>query len=245
MHGPNILIDTPEESKLQLDRAGIDVIEACFYSHGHPDHTMGRRVWETRNADFRGWPMGDKQGLLTDVYLPQQVAADFRERLGSWEHLAFMDKQGWIRVHELTDGETVIVGGVEIRPFRVAESYVYAFELSTGSQRLLLAPDELKGWSPPPEVRKSDVAIIPMGICEHDPLTGERRLHVDHPLLQVEATFEETLGIVGELEARQTILAHIEEMDQLTYDDLVRLEGVLRSDGRNVRFAYDTMLIEV
>ena len=50
VHGPNILFDTPEESKLQLERAGIGEIAACFYSHWHPDHTMGRRVWETRTA---------------------------------------------------------------------------------------------------------------------------------------------------------------------------------------------------
>src|SRR6185369_13565263 len=55
VHGPNVVIDTPEEAKYQLDRAGITDIRACFYSHWHPDHTLGRRVWETRNGDFRGW----------------------------------------------------------------------------------------------------------------------------------------------------------------------------------------------
>ena len=39
---------------------------------------MGRRVWETRNGDFRTWPREAKRPLVTDVYLPQQVAADFR-----------------------------------------------------------------------------------------------------------------------------------------------------------------------
>jgi phosphoribosyl 1,2-cyclic phosphate phosphodiesterase len=56
LHGPNVLFDTPEESRLQLERAGIGEIAACLYSHGHPDHTMGRRVWETVNRDFRAWP---------------------------------------------------------------------------------------------------------------------------------------------------------------------------------------------
>ena len=61
VHGPNIVFDTPEESKLQLERAGIGEIAACFYSHWHPDHTMGRRVWETRNGDFRTWPREAKR----------------------------------------------------------------------------------------------------------------------------------------------------------------------------------------
>ena len=94
VHGPNVLFDTPEESRLQLDRAGIEEIEACFYSHWHPDHTMGRRVWETRNVDFRGWPPEAKQQKTTDVYLPQQVAEDMRTYLGNWEHLTFMESHG-------------------------------------------------------------------------------------------------------------------------------------------------------
>ena len=75
VHGPNIVFDTPEESKFQLERAGIGEIAACFYSHWHPDHTMGKRVWETRNGDFRTWPREAKQPLVTDIYLPQQVAS--------------------------------------------------------------------------------------------------------------------------------------------------------------------------
>lgn len=242
VHGPNVLFDTPEESKLQLDRAGIGDIAACFYSHWHPDHTMGRRVWETRNSDFRSWPREAKRQLVTDVYLPQQVAADFRTYLGSMEHLEFMQGRGWIRIRELRDGETVLVGGVEIRPFRLEQDYVYAFELVEGGRRLLLAMDELNEWVPPAEVRGADLAVLPMGICEFDPFSGERRLHPDHPVLRYEATFLETLAMVDQLDARRVVLSHIEEVDGLGYDDLLRLPGVL---GRDLTFACDGFTAEV
>ena len=58
--------------------------------------------------------------LTTDVYLPEQVAADFRAYLGGMAHLEFMEGRGWVRVHELRDGETVLVGGVEVRERRYA-----------------------------------------------------------------------------------------------------------------------------
>ena len=236
VHGPNVLFDTPEDSRLQLDRAGIDDVAACFYSHWHPDHTMGRRVWETRNADFRSWPPDSGRRRTTDVYLPQQVAEDFRRYLGGWEHFEFMAGRGWVRLHVLGDGETVDVGGVQVRPFRLAEDYVYAFELSADGRRLLLAPDELNGWTPPPELRGVDLAVLPMGICELDPFTGERRIHHEHPVLGAEATFDETLAIVDALGAGRVILSHLEEIDGLTYDDLLRLEAQV---GRNVTFAFD------
>ena len=242
VHGPDVLFDTPEEAKLQLDRAQIGNIAACFYSHWHPDHTMGRRVWETRNGDFRGWPREAKRQLVTDVYLPQQVAADFRVYLGGMEHLEFMQQRGWIRIHELRDGESVLVGDVEITPFRLAEDYVYAFELVERGRRLLLAMDELNGWVPPVELRGADLAVLPMGICEYDPFSGERRLHQDHPVLRYEATFLETLEIVDQLEAKRVVLSHVEEVDGLGYDDLLRLPGVL---GRELTFAYDGFVVEV
>jgi phosphoribosyl 1,2-cyclic phosphate phosphodiesterase len=81
-------------------------------------------------------------------------------------------------------------------------------------------------------------------IAEFHPITGERRIHVEHPLLCAEATFAETLDIVRILDARQVVLSHIEEMDGLTYDDLLEVEQRLHGERRNIKFAYDTMLIE-
>lgn len=245
VHGPDVLFDTPEESRLQLDRAGLQTIAACFYSHWHPDHTMGRRVWETRNGDFRTWPREAKRQQATDVYLPEQVAADFRVRLGAMAHLEFMESRGYLRIRELADGETVELGGVTVRPFRLAEDYVYAFELSGHGRRLLVAMDELNGWTPPAELAGCDLAVLPMGICEHDPLTGERRIHPEHPILRFEATFVETLAIVDALDAGRVVLGHVEEIDGLTFDDLVRLQEELRTDGRPVTFAFDGLVVEV
>ena len=245
VHGPNILFDTPEESKFQLERAGIGEIAACFYSHWHPDHTMGRRVWETRNGDFRTWPREAKRPLVTDIYLPQQVAADFRTWLGGMAHLEFMQDRGWIRIHELSDGDTVEIDGVTVRPFRLTEDYVYAFELTDGTRRLLVVMDELNGWSPPAAAKGCQVAVLPMGICEFDIFTGERRIDEEHPVLRFEATFEETLAIVAELGAARVVLSHVEEMDTISYDDLERLGERMRAESSPITFAYDGLVIDV
>lgn len=241
VHGPNVLFDTPEESRLQLDRSGVTEIAACFYSHWHPDHTMGRRVWEAVGGrDFRVWPPPERRP--TPIYLPEQVAADARRYLGLQEHLGYLQERGFVRVHELRDGETVEIGGITIRPFRLHEDYVYAFELSGGGKRLLVAMDELHGWTPPPELRGADLAILPMGLTEVDPFSGERKIHEDHPVLRFEATFEQTLGVVDALAAKRVVLSHVEEVDGLGHDDLTRLASRV---GREITFAHDTMTIEV
>ncbi|NDJ77820.1 MAG: hypothetical protein GYB65_16340 [Chloroflexi bacterium] len=242
VHGPNVLIDTPEESKLQLDRAGIGRVEACLYSHWHPDHVMGRRVFEAVNMDFAAWPPNRQ---LTNVYLPQEVAHNFRERLGSWEHLMFLQKHQLITVHQLEDDEYISLNGVEVYPFRLAEDYVYAFLFEGEGRRVLIAMDELYGWQPPDFVRGVDLVVMPMGLTEFDPFDGHRVIPAEHPVLRAEATYRQTLDMVRTLDAGRVVLSHIEEAVRLSHDDLKRLEDGLHDEGLNVEFAYDTMLIEV
>jgi phosphoribosyl 1,2-cyclic phosphate phosphodiesterase len=244
VHGPDLLIDTPEEIKDELNRSQVARIAAVTYSHWHPDHTAGRRVLEEMNIDWRAWPRAPRG--TTDVYVPQQVAVDFRRWMGIWDHLQYLqDGVGTIAVHELTDGQEVTLGDTVVKPFRLAETFVYAFLLTEGDRRVVIAPDELKGWKPPADVQGVDLAVLPMGICELHPRTGERLIHEDHWMLRLEATFDETLEIVRQLQAKRVYLTHVEEMDQLGYDELVELETRLQSDGLPVSFAYDTLIVDV
>ncbi len=241
IHGPNILFDTPEDINYQLNRADIQKIEAGFYSHWHPDHVMGLRVWEM-NLDMRHWPPQSKQ---TDIYIPQQVAQDFREQLGIWEHLSYLQKIQVVRLNELSDGDTVTLNQVDVHPFRLAADYVYAFLLTSEGKRILIAPDELVAWDPPLELQGVDLAILPMGITEFDPFDGQRVMPEDHPILKSEATLGQTLAVVRKLKAAQIILTHIEEPMGLSYDDYLKLATHLQKDGLNLTFAYDTMVVEV
>ncbi len=242
VHGPDVLIDTPEETKFQLDRAGLAQVPACLYSHWHPDHVAGLRVWEALNADWFHWPPTHRR---TTIYLPQQVAEDFHHRLGAWDQLMYLQHFGVVEVIVLRDGDTVTRNGVTIRPLRVTQDYVYAFLFQAGATRVLIAPDELLGWQPPPEVRGLDLAVLPMGLPEFDPLTGDRLIPADHPVLHTEATFAQTLDIVRALDARRVILPHIEEPFGLSHSDFERLAARLRDEGLPVTFAYDTLVVEV
>ncbi len=240
VHGPNVLIDTPEEIKQQLNRSQVKDIGACFYSHWHPDHVMGRRVWEM-NQDWRHWPPQDKR---TDIYLPQQVAVDFQHRLGTWEHLAFLEQAKLVRLIQLKDGDVVTLNTIQIRPFRLAEDYVYAFLFEGDNKRVLVATDELFGWKPSEDVKGVDLAILPMGVVEFNPFTNARVIPEDHPVLKSEATFQQTLEVVKALNAKRVVLTHIEEPDGLGYDDLQLLEKQLLAEGLNIMFAYDTLIID-
>jgi phosphoribosyl 1,2-cyclic phosphate phosphodiesterase len=224
VHGPDVLIDTPEESKLQVDRARITHVAAALYSHWHPDHTQGRRVWESLNGDWRTWPRELRRVEATPVYLTRTVAADFERWLGLAEHFAFMQEvQGTVEVRVVPDDAPIeLPDGVRVNPIRLAEDYVFAFLFERDDARVLIAPDELNGWQPD-GLGPIDLAVLPLGIFELDPFTGARGIHAEHPVLAHEATYPETLEIVRALGARRTVLSHVEHSDGLTHDDLVRL----------------------
>lgn len=244
VHGPDVMIDTPGEIIDQLNRSAVNRIVACLYSHWHPDHTMGRHIFSTINADYRAWPKAPRGAI--DVFLPEQVAADARRHLALWDHLKYLEeREQVIHLHVLPDGEELRIGGTSIRPLRLAQDFVYGFLFEEAEKRLLVVADEIDGWAPPPEARGVDVAVVPMGIAEFHPLTGERLIAEEHSVLKIEATFEETLEIVAAINARRVVMTHIEESDGLSYDDLLEVGEQASERGINLSFAFDTLTVEV
>ena len=173
------------------------------------------------------------------------MAADFRTRLASWEQFEFLRSQGLVEIVELRDGDTFELNGYRVRPFRLTEAYVYGFLIEGSALRLLVCPDETLGWRPTEDLAGVDVAILPMGISDPHPVTGERVIPEDHPVLESECSYRETLEIVERLQAKRVVLTHIEEPDGCSHDDLQRLAHDHRAQGRCIDFAFDTLAVDV
>jgi phosphoribosyl 1,2-cyclic phosphate phosphodiesterase len=236
VHGPDVLIDTPEESKLQLNRSTVGRIAAGLYSHWHPDHTAGRRVWESRNFDFRSWP---RRFETTPVYVPERVWEDFEANYGLADQFRFMEKQGTVKVVQVAESVPFMVGECRVTPVPLDAENAHAFLFEGRGRRVLVAMDETHGWSPP-DLGLLDVAVLPVGVFEHHPYTGERLIPEEFCKPPVRKTrYAHALEQARALGARRTVLSHVEEMDRLSHDELVRLG---EADGWEP--AYDGMLIE-
>ncbi|HZU20400.1 MAG TPA: MBL fold metallo-hydrolase [Gaiellaceae bacterium] len=223
VHGPDVLIDTPEESVSQIDRLDPRRIQAALYSHFHPDHTQGRRMFDARNVDWRTWPPDRREQETTPIYVTEHVAADFRSYIGIWEHLEFMATFAQtVELHVVPDDEPIQLDDVTVTPIRLAEREVDAFLFEGDDRRMLIAMDELNNWRPP-DLGRLDLVVLPFGIREVDPFTGERLIDAAHPVLAAEATYADTLEIVRALDAECVVLTHFEHDDAPSHDDLVRL----------------------
>jgi phosphoribosyl 1,2-cyclic phosphate phosphodiesterase len=237
VHGPDVLIDTPEESKQQLNRSQVTSIAAGLYSHWHPDHTAGRRVWESRNFDFRSFP---KRAVTTPVYIPKAVWADFEQWYGLADQFRFMERQGSVELRLLAEREQVRLDGTLVTPVALAEENAYAFLFEADGERVFVAMDETHGWTAP-DLGPLDLALLPIGVFEHHPYTGERLIAEEFCKPPVKKTrYGQTLDLVRALAPARVVLAHFEEMDRLSHDELLRLG---EADGWEP--AYDTMLVDI
>jgi len=236
VHGPDVLIDTPEESKQQLNRSTATRIAAGFYSHWHPDHTAGRRVWESRNFNFRSWPPEVER---TPIYIPERVWADFEVHYGLADQFRFLERQGTVTIAQVAANEPFLVGETRVTAIPLAAENAHAFLFEAGGRRVLVAMDETHGWEPP-ELGQLDLAVLPIGVFEHHPFSGERLIPEEFCRPPVKKTrYAQALEQARALAPRRVVLSHVEEMDRLSHDELVRLG---EADGFEP--AFDGMLID-
>ncbi|MCT4598129.1 MAG: MBL fold metallo-hydrolase [Vallitalea sp.] len=241
IHDISLLIDTPEDIVHQLNRSNITKVKYCAYSHWHPDHTMGRRVFEM-NYDWRNFPPNN---MHTQLLIPEGVKPGFEEQLGTMKHFDYFEYLGIINRTILKDDSKFEIDNFIIQAIRLKEDYVYGYIVSNLTTRILIIMDELVGWKVPESLGKLDLAIIPAGVFVNHPITGQQNISENHPTLKSECTFRETIDIVGNINAEKIVLSHIEEPDRLSYDDLLMVEKIYKKKGINLEFAYDKMILEV
>ena len=237
VHGPDVLIDTPEESKQQLNRSQVTRIAAGLYSHWHPDHTAGRRVWESRNFEFRSWP---RRFETTPIYVPERVWADFEAHYGLADQFRFMERQGTVRDRTVAESEPFELDGtadhadparrrerarVPLRGRRQARADRDGRDAPLDAARPRPArPRRAPGRrlrAPPVHRRADDPGGVLQAAGAQDALRDRRSSRRARSA------------------PRRTVLTHVEEMDRVSHDELVRLGA---ADGWEP--AYDGMLLD-
>ncbi|MBN2472715.1 MAG: hypothetical protein JXN59_18470 [Anaerolineae bacterium] len=244
VHGPDLLIDTPEDIVPNLNRAGIRHVGAVTWSHWHPDHTAGMRVFEPLNFTT-SWP---PEHACTPVYLPAGVREDFDRFHGLGDRLNYYAALRLIAPAVIPEGESFALNGATITPYRLPDPSVqaYAFILEEGRKRVFIAPDELFSWQPDPALGHFDLAILQAGLMDVHPLTGEQIFPVDHPVLQREASFADTLDMIRALDADRVILTHLFMHGIASYDELLVIQRTLMQQHPelgNVMFAFDRLSV--
>ena len=238
LHDENLLIDTPAEIALQLNRAGIDRIDHLLFTHLDPDHVEGFRVVEQITLDFRTWEA--YRGKTIRLILPRVLKdriTDLKTIYGPL--IDFYEQQGFVEC--IGFDEKTTIGETEIRAIPVDRGsqtgFVYVFEKK--GKKIVYASCDIKPFPEHrDEVKKPDILVIQPGIFENGLKHGFRypANHISRTTLY---TFEETLALSRRLEAGLVLFVHMEEYWNRDYDDYRTIEKNLK----NMRFAHDGMRI--
>ncbi len=109
-----LLVDTPPELRLQAVRAGIDAIDAVWFTHGHADHTHG--IDDLRAFSARG--RGVVRGLASE-----ECARMLRDRFEYVFDPSAPKERGTSRpeveLEILQAGRAVEVAGMQLTPLEV------------------------------------------------------------------------------------------------------------------------------
>ena len=127
LEGGNLVIDTPPESRLQLLAAGVDRVDAVWYTHLHADHVHG--IDDVRVFSSRG------RGPVP-AYLPGELAAQMKARFpyifDARAPVPAETSRPRIALRSYAEGVPLEVLGAEVIPFRVPHGPVDAFGLRVG-----------------------------------------------------------------------------------------------------------------
>ncbi|MDE2974328.1 MAG: MBL fold metallo-hydrolase [Gemmatimonadota bacterium] len=127
LEGGNLLIDTPPELRLQLLAAGVDRVDAVWYTHLHADHVHG--IDDVRVFSSRG------RGPVP-AYLPGELVAQMKARFpyifDARARVPAETSRPRIALRSYAEGVPLEVLGAEVIPFRVPHGPVDAFGLRVG-----------------------------------------------------------------------------------------------------------------
>ena len=240
LHDENLLIDTPAEIALQLNRADIEDIDYLLFTHLDPDHVEGFRVVEQITLDFRTWKT--YRGKTIRLILPRVLRERITELKSIYGALIdFYERQGFVRCMDFD--EKTRLGDTELTAIPVNRgsqtSFVYVFEKN--DVKMVYAPCDIKPFPEQrDEVKNPDLLVIQPGIFE----TGLKHgftYPAGHISRKTLYTFEETLALAQRIKTRKVLFVHLEEYWNRSYDDYLTIE----KQHAGIRFAHDGMQVKL
>jgi phosphoribosyl 1,2-cyclic phosphate phosphodiesterase len=197
-------------------------------------------VVEQIALDFRTWRAYPQKQIC--LLLPEQLQERIMEIRSQYGPVIdFYRESGFVRLNVFQ--ESTRIGDIAITAIPVDRgsqtAFVYVFEQS--GRRVVYAPCDIKPFpGERAEVRNADVLVIQPGIFE-DGLKHGFKYPSDHISRTTLYTFEQTMALAEEINARKTVLVHLEEYWNRSHDDYCRLAA----QYPGICFTYDGMQFQV
>jgi len=243
----NLLFDTPEEIAVQLNRERITTIDYIFYTHWHPDHTLGMRIIERMNKFWLAtYVKGKTPWKRVTIYALSEVMNDLKaisNRGGPF--FDYYEKLNLTTMMSLEDRKPIEIKDLRIVPFLVSRGYgevSTVYMIQKDGRKVIYAPCDVKPFPLDGQLSDADLLIIG-GFFPEGPLKEDIEIPQDNELRRELYSLSEIVELIENVSAKRTLIVHIEEEWGKSFNDYKKLEEKYKAS--NLQFAYDGMKIEL
>jgi len=229
----NVLFDTPMDINHSITRENVKDVDATFYTHFHPDHTIGSLVFE---QICWLWPEFRARKTM-DVYFPEGVLED----LGKYKMDGTINFSANVRkiinIKRIGEKDAVKIKDYSIKPIKISKDNVWGFLIEHKGKKAFYAPCDIDIDIVTEKLKneKIDVCILETGIAHITPETMKNMSKRGAYL------FSDGLKKLKTLKCKNFVFTHIEENRQLTPERIKKL----KTENTDIDFAYDGMVMKI
>ncbi|PIU88627.1 hypothetical protein COS64_03260 [archaeon CG06_land_8_20_14_3_00_37_11] len=237
-----ILFDTPEEIRLQIEKNKISKLNHVFYTHWHPDHTYGVRIFEHIKGSY---PTVQKiENEVEDkikVYIPENDLNTFKEQLSK---LWYFEQKGFIEIILFKDRVPIKINNIIITPidFQRIDRVRYGFLINKTNKKILYAPCSIFGMKIDEYFNDLDFLIMELGWIGNTKEIRDTFLD-KNSFWQTHISFEENIELIERLKPKISILTHIGGHNVPRGDHDFLLNMIKKYPNLKINIAYDGMNI--
>lgn len=212
LYNESILFDTPEDINEELNIHNISNVKNIFFSHWHPDHTLGCRIIEILNKN--------KLNPL-NVYMPKENIEHFLNKQNPI--FSYFENTGFCNIFKSNYPQNF--NEITVSRIKLLNNFSYAFLITEKSKKVLYCPCHSNCIPIKKDFFDLDLLIMNLGTFQNN-------------ISSLETNFEaDNIRIIKKLNPKKTIFTHIEESYNLNYNDCINLQ----SEYNNIIFAFDGM----
>lgn len=236
VYNDNILFDTPDEVRFQLNREKIEKVENIILTHWHPDHTQGIRIVEQINFNHIKEQAEEKP---INLYIAKEQLEMFK-KFGCGNMLSYYESKGIIDVIYLEHNKSIKFKNTTVTPYYIqkTEGYYFLIEDNNTGKKVIYAPCEYQELKVYDNLKNIDI-FIPHCLYFENKNIGSG---VDYS--DTEDSFEKMLLDSKQMSAKRIVVTHIEEAFQLTIEELNK-EAKKHYRDYNIEFAKDGYIMEL
>jgi len=237
----SLLIDTPEDINIALNNCDITSLDYIFYSHWHPDHTLGLRIIDQIQIEWLDLYENIKPKNLIKVCATKSVMDQIngiRSPYGSF--MDFYEHKMGSMQRQIVEN-SLKIDKIDITFLSVPlKDAITIFVFESNGKKVVYAPCDCKNFLKKDIIQNCDLLIIGETFIG-DVLKNNVNIYPEHLLRNELYSIEDIVKLKEELKIKNVIITHIEEYYGKSFDDY----RILEKKYENIKFAYDGMKIEI